>query len=152
MMMFQYSHTEDIDDVLVFTYCRCRWWWFRISILNIEMMMLLVFTYWRCRWWWFGWWCTDEASVSSKVQTLSRQAWCGSERTSPKGGVVMLQWDCIILGHLSKSDPVTSVLENEEGLYHPGTSIQNRSGEFSIRECGDIASPLNFGSKCIQRS
>ena len=33
--------------------------------------------------------------------------------------------DCIILGHLFKSDPVTSVLKNDEGLYHPGTSIQN---------------------------
>ena len=41
--------------------------------------------------------------------------------------------DCIILGHLSKSDSVTSVLENEEGLYHPGTSVQNRSGDFSLR-------------------
>ena len=29
-----------------------------------------------------------------------RQDWCGSERPSPKGGVVMLQWDCIIPGHL----------------------------------------------------
>ena len=28
-----------------------------------------------------------------------RQDWCGSERPSPKGGVVMLQWDCIIPGH-----------------------------------------------------
>ena len=26
--------------------------------------------------------------------------WCGSERPSPKGGVVMLQWDFIIPGHL----------------------------------------------------
>ena len=34
--------------------------------------------------------CVDEASVSGKVRTLSRQAWCGSERPSPKGGVVML--------------------------------------------------------------
>ena len=24
MMMFQYSHTKDIDDVSVFTYCICR--------------------------------------------------------------------------------------------------------------------------------
>ena len=48
----------------------------------------------------------------------------------------MLKRDCIIPGHLSKSDPVTSVLENEEGLYHPGTSVQNR-----------IASYLNFGSE-----
>ena len=53
MMMFQYSHTEDIDDVSLFAYCRCRWWWFRISVLNIEMMMLSVFLYWRYRWWWF---------------------------------------------------------------------------------------------------
>ena len=35
-----------------------------------------------------------------KVQTFSRQAWCGSKRPSPKGGVVMLKWDCIIPGHL----------------------------------------------------
>ena len=26
--------------------------------------------------------------------------WCGLERPFPKGGVVMLQWDCIIPGHL----------------------------------------------------
>ena len=38
--------------------------------------------------------------VSSKVQTLSRQAWCCLERPSSKGGVVMLQWDCIIPRHL----------------------------------------------------
>ena len=55
--------------------------------------------------------------------------------------------DCIILGHLSRSDPVTSVPENEEGLYHPGTSVQNRSGAFSPRECGRIASSLKFGSE-----
>ena len=53
--------------------------------------------------------------------------------------------DCIIPGHLSKSDPVTSVLENEEGLYHPGTSVQNRSGDFGPQECSGIASSLNFG-------
>ena len=38
------------------------------------------------------------------------------------------------------------------GLYHPGTSVQNRSGDFGLRECGGIASSLNFGSKCIRRS
>ena len=32
----------------------------------------------------------DEASISGKVQTLSRQAWCCSKRPSSKGGVVML--------------------------------------------------------------
>ena len=42
----------------------------------------------------------DEAFVSGKVRTLSRQAWCCSKRPSSKGGVVMLQWDCIIPGHL----------------------------------------------------
>ena len=36
-----------------------------------------------------------------------------------KGGVVMLQRDCIILVHLSIIDPVTSVIENVMGLYHP---------------------------------
>ena len=30
--------------------------------------------------------------------------------------------DCIILGHLSIIDPVTSVLENAVGLHHPWTS------------------------------
>ena len=60
--------------------------------------------------------------------------------------------DCNIPGHPSKSDSVASVLENEEGLYHPGTSVQNRSGDFGLRECGGIASSLNFGSKCIWRS
>ena len=55
--------------------------------------------------------------------------------------------DCIILGHLSRSDPVASVIENEEGLYHPGTSVQNRYDDFSPRECSGIASSLNFGSE-----
>ena len=55
--------------------------------------------------------------------------------------------DCLILGHLSRIDLVTSVLENEEGLYHPGTSIQNRSGDFGPQECSGIASSLNFGSE-----
>ena len=45
---------------------------------------------------------------------------------------------------MSRSDPVTSVLENEEGLYHPGTSVQNRSDDFGPRECSGIASSLNF--------
>ena len=58
----------------------------------------------------------------------------------------IMKRDCIIPGHLSKSDPVTSVLENEEGLYHPGTSVQNRFSDFGLRECGGIASSLNFGS------
>ena len=44
-----------------------------------------------------------------------------SKGSSLKGGVMMLQWDCIIPGHLPKSDLETSVFENEEGLYHPGT-------------------------------
>ena len=41
------------------------------------------------------------------------------ERPSSKGGVVMLQRDCIIPRHLSIIDPVTSVIENVMGLYHP---------------------------------
>ena len=78
----------------------------------------------------------------------------------------MLQWDCIIPGHLSIIDPMTSVLENvvglyhpwalslkypetsvfenEEGLYHPGTSIHNRSNDLGPRECGRIASSLDI--------
>ena len=35
-----------------------------------------------------------------KFEHFLRQDWCGSERPSLKGGVVMLQWDCIIPGHL----------------------------------------------------
>ena len=33
------------------------------------------------------------------MKPLSIQAWCCSKRPSLKGGVVMLQWDCIISGH-----------------------------------------------------
>ena len=124
-LCFQYSHTGDTDGDSS------------------------VFTYWRCRWWWFRWWCADEASVPSKVRTLLRQAWCGLEIPSLKGGVVMLQWDSIILGHMSRSDPETSVFENEEGLYHPGTYVYKWSGELH-RECGRIVSSLNFGSERIQ--
>ena len=58
--------------------------------------------------------------------------------------------DCIIPGHLSKSDPVTLVLKNEEGLYHPGTSVQNRSGDFSPRECSGIVSSLGIFPKVIR--
>ena len=57
---------------------------------------------------------------------------------------MMLQWDCIIPVHLPKSDPETSVFKNEEGLYHPGTSIHNRSGDLGPRECGRIASSLDI--------
>ena len=53
----------------------------------------------------------------------------------------MLQCDCIILGHLSKSDPVTLVLENEEGLYHPGTSVQNVFGGLGTHESGGLQHP-----------
>ena len=42
---------------------------------------------------------------------------------------------------------MTSVLENEEGLYHPGTSVENRSGDFGPRECSGIASSVNFDSE-----
>ena len=42
---------------------------------------------------------------------------------------------------------MTSVLENEEGLYHPRTSIQIRYGDFGPKECSGIASSLNFGSE-----
>ena len=59
--------------------------------------------------------------------------------------------DCIILGHLSKSDPVTSVLENEEGLYHPRTSVHNRAGDLSPRERGGIVSSLGTYPKVIRR-
>ena len=64
---------------------------------------------------------------------------------------LIMKRNCIILGHLSKSDPMTSVLKNEEGLYHPGTSVQNISCDFGLCEGGGIASSLKFGSKCIQR-
>ena len=63
----------------------------------------------------------------------------------------MLQWDCIILGHMSRSDLKTSVFENEEGLYHPGTSVHNRSGDLSHRECDWIVSSLGTFPKLIQR-
>ena len=80
--------------------------------------------------------------------------------------------DCIILGHLSKIDLVTSVPLNvvglhhpwtsvqnvsgglgpheSGGLHHPWTSVQNVSGDLSPRECGKIVSSLNFDSKRIQ--
>ena len=59
--------------------------------------------------------------------------------------------DCIILGHLSRIDPVTSVLENEEGLYHPRTSVHNRSSDLGPRECGGIVSSLGTCPKVIWR-
>ena len=103
----------------------------------------------------------DKLGVVWKDLPRKGEQWCcsgivSSLDTCPK----VIQWlrssrmkrDCIIPGHLSKSDLVTSVLENEEGFYHPRTSIQNRSGDFGLRECGGIASSLNFGSKCIRRS
>ena len=128
----------------VFLYWRYRWWCFQYLHTGDTDGDSSVFTYWRCRWW-----CADGTSVASKVQTLLRQAWCGSKRPSPKGGVVMLQWDCIILGHMSRSDLKTSVFENEEGLYHPGTYVQKWSSDFGHRECGRIVSSLNFGSERI---
>ena len=63
----------------------------------------------------------------------------------------MLKRDCIIPGHLSKSDMVTSVLENEEGFYHPRTSIHNRSGDLDPRERGGIVSSLGTFPKVIRR-
>ena len=42
---------------------------------------------------------------------------------------------------------MTLVLENEEGLYHPGTSVQNRFSDFSPQECSGTASSLNLGSE-----
>ena len=45
---------------------------------------------------------------------------------------------------------MNSVLENEEGLYHPGTSVQNRSDDFSLRECGGIVSSLGIYPKVIR--
>ena len=95
-MVISYFYTEYRDDDA-----------FIISILKIYMMMLLVFTYWRCRWW-----CTDEASASSRV-------WVE--------------------------------FKNEEGLYHPGTSVHNRSGDLGPRECGGIVSSLGTCPKVIQR-
>ena len=100
--------------------------------------------------------CTDEVSISGKVQTLSRQAWYGLERPSLKGGVVMLEWDCIILGHMSRSDLENLVFENEEQLYNPRTYVQNISGElWSSRRWQDCiilgirfrTDPMNFGHR-----
>ena len=77
--------------------------------------------------------------------------------------------DCIILGHMSRSDLVTLVIENVARLYHPWTSVQNGSSElrssrrrqdyiilglrfrmdpmnFGHREGGRIVSSLDFGS------
>ena len=73
MMIFQYPHTEDVDD----------------DVTDDDS----VFTHWCKKVDDYGLYDdgTDEASASSRVQTLSRQAWCGSKRSSPKGGVVMLQ-------------------------------------------------------------
>ena len=109
-MMFQYSHTGDIDvdedglddDALKNTLSRVKFEHFRDKIGMVQKDL------------------------------------------PPKGGVVMLQWDCIILGHMSKSDSETSVFENEEGLYHPETSIHNRSDDLGPRECGRIASSLDI--------
>ena len=120
---FQYFYTEDTNDdafsihilkiqmmmLSVFLYWRYRWWCFEYSHNGDTDDDSSVFTYWRCRWWWFRWWCykmmiqhwcIDEASVSGKVRTLSRQAWCCLKRPSSKGGVLMLQWDRLIPGHL----------------------------------------------------
>ena len=63
----------------------------------------------------------------------------------------MLQWDCIILGHMSRSDLETLVFENEEGFYYPRTSIHNRSGDLGPRERDGIVSSLGTCPKVIQR-
>ena len=48
--------------------------------------------------------------------------------------------------YLEASVPVKVV-----GLHHPWTFVQNVSRGFNSRECGGIASSLNFCSKFIQR-
>ena len=81
--------------------------------------------------------------------------------------------DCIIPGHLSIIDPVTSVIENvmglyhpwepslrcsetsvfenEEGLYHPGTFVHNRIGDLGHQERDGIVSSLGTFPKVIRR-
>ena len=52
---------------------------------------------------------------------------------------------------LALSDPETSVFENEEGLYHPRTSVHNRSSDLGPQERGGIVSSLGTFPKVIQR-
>ena len=59
-------------------------------------------------------------------------------------------WDCIIPEHLLRTDPMTSVLENVVGLYHPRTFVQNGSSDFSPWECGGLVSSLNICSERIR--
>ena len=46
---------------------------------------------------------------------------------------------------------MTSVIENEEGLYHPKTYVHKGSGDFDPRECGGIVSSLDLSPKVIRR-
>ena len=46
---------------------------------------------------------------------------------------------------------MTSVLKNEEGLYHPGTYIHNRSGDLGPQEHDGIVSSLGTFPKVIRR-
>ena len=85
--------------------------------------------------------------------------WCCSGIVSSLGIFPKVIWwprssrmnkDCIISGHLSIMDPVTSILENVVRLYHPWNLVQNGSSDFDTRERGRIVSSLNFSSKRIQ--
>ena len=60
-------------------------------------------------------------------------------------------WDCIILELQFKMYPEVSAPMNVVGLHHPWTSVQNVFRGLDPRECGRIASSLNFCSKCFQK-
>ena len=102
----------------------------------------------------------DKLAVVRKDLPQKGEQWCSSGIVSSLDTFLkVIQWprssrvkrDCVIPGHLSIMDSVTSVLENVMGLHHPWTSVQNVSGGFGPRECGGIASSLNFCSECIRR-
>ena len=79
--------------------------------------------------------------VSSLNFSSERIRWLRSSR---------MWWDCIVPELQFITDPVTSILANVVGLYHPKTLVQNESGDFGPRECGGIVSSLNFGSERIR--
>ena len=154
----------------VFLYWRYRWWCFQYLHTGDTDGDSSVSTYWICGWWWFRWWLEplsrvkfehfwDKLGVVRKYLPWKGEYWCCSGIVSSLGTfpkVIQrsrssrMKRDCIILGHMSRSDPETSVFENEEGLYHPGTYVQKWSGDLSHRECSRIVSSLNFGLEQIQ--
>ena len=133
MVIVQYSHTEDVDEDYLDD-----------DALTKPLSRVKFEHFW------------DKLGVVRKDLPRKGEYWCCSGIVSSLGTFPKvirrlqssrMKRDCIILRHLSKSDLLTSVIKNEEGLYHPGTNVHNRSSDFSPRECGRITSSFNFGSQ-----